>query len=182
LRVFSGAALLLGVGAMTGVPAHAAQSANVPASSSSTTPARGELDCNGFSTVQKELRANLCTDISGHIKGAYDGKYYDNGRYIGHDEPDTTFLSSAPGSGGNVTWTETLGRDPRGTPAGPGGFYPYWTKVQAGAGFCALEFGNVSAGFLLNTYGKDAQYGTNQFSTLGYPEFEGPVHNNTCKR
>jgi hypothetical protein len=67
-------------------------------------------------------------------------------------------------------------------PAGPGGFYPYWTKVQAGAGFCALEFGNVSAGFLLNTYGKDAQYGTNQFSTLGYPEFEGPVHNNTCKR
>jgi len=65
-------------------------------------------------------------------------------------------------------------------PQGPGGFYPYWTKVQAGAGFCAFEFGNVSAGFLLNTYGKDAQYGTNQFATLGYPEFEGPVHNNTC--
>ena len=34
----------------------------------------------------------------------------------------------------------------------------------------------------LNTYGKDAQYGTNQFPTLGYPEFEGPVHNNTCAR
>jgi hypothetical protein len=55
----------------------------------------------------------------------------------------------------------------------------HWTKDQGG-GFCALEFGNVS-GFGLNTYGKDAQYGTNQFSTLGYPEFEGPVHNNTCR-
>ncbi len=27
---------------------------------------------------------------------------------------------------------------------GPGGFYPYWTQLQAGVGFCALEFGNVS--------------------------------------
>src|SRR6202451_1812337 len=100
---------------MTGMPAHAAQPANVPASSSST-PAKGDLDCNGFSKAQKELRANLCTDISGAIKGAWGGKYYDNGNYIGHDEPDTTFLSNAPGSGGNVTWTETLGRDPSGTP------------------------------------------------------------------
>ena len=65
-------------------------------------------------------------------------------------------------------------------PAGPGGFYPYWTQLQGGLSFCAFEFGNVSAGFGLNTYGKDAQYGTNQFATLGYPEFEGPVHNNTC--
>ena len=40
----------------------------------------------------------------------------------------------------------------------------------------------MSAGFLLNTYGKDAQYGTNQFATLGYPEFVGPVHKNTCTR
>ena len=131
MRVFSGAALLLGVGAMTGVPAHAAQSANAPASSSSF-PAKGDLDCNGFSTVQKELRANLCTDISGHIKGSYDGKYYDNGRYIGHDEPDTTFLSSAPGSGGNVTWTETLGRDPRGTPGNshPGSDLSKWFELS----------------------------------------------------
>ena len=40
------------------------------------------------------------------------GKFYDNGHYIGHDEPDATFLSTAPGSGGNVNWTMTLGRDP----------------------------------------------------------------------
>ena len=67
-------------------------------------------------------------------------------------------------------------------PQGPGGFYPYWTQFQSSLSFCAFEFGNVSAGFGLNTYGKDAQYGTNQFPTLGYPEFIGPVHNNTCAR
>jgi hypothetical protein len=61
-------------------------------------------------------------------------------------------------------------------PQGPGGFYPYWSQVQSG-GSCALLFGNVSAG---NTFGKDAQYGTNQFNTLGYPEFIGPNHNNPC--
>ena len=66
-------------------------------------------------------------------------------------------------------------------PQGPGGFYPYWTQLQ-GLGRCALEFGNVSTGFGRNDFGKDAQYGTNQFATLGYPEFEGPVHNNTCAR
>ena len=46
---------------------------------------------------------------------------------------------------------------------------------------CALEFGNVS-GFrpVLTDFGKDAQYGQNLFSTLGYPEFEGPTQNNTC--
>jgi hypothetical protein len=65
-------------------------------------------------------------------------------------------------------------------PNGPGNFYPYWTELQFIPGSCALEFGNVSGGFALNTFGQDAQYGTNQFSTLGYPEFEGPVHKNTC--
>ena len=44
------------------------------------------------------------------------GKFYDNGHYIGHDEPDITFLSSQKGSGNNVTWTESLGTDPAGTP------------------------------------------------------------------
>src|ERR1700727_2427733 len=101
---------------MTGVPAHAAAPVNVSGSSSSAPAKAGELDCNGFSTAQKALRGNLCTDISGAIKGRWGGKYYDNGHYIGHDEPDATFLSNAPGSGGNVTWTETLGRDPHGTP------------------------------------------------------------------
>jgi hypothetical protein len=38
-----------------------------------------------------------------------EGRFSDNGHYIGHDEPDLTFLSNRPGSGNDVTWTETLG-------------------------------------------------------------------------
>jgi hypothetical protein len=28
--------------------------------------------------------------------------------------------------------------------------------------------------------GQEAQYGTNQFNTLGYPQFIGPTRNNPC--
>jgi hypothetical protein len=60
-------------------------------------------------------------------------------------------------------------------PRGPGGFYPYWTRVRSG-GQCVIEFGNVSTG---DTYGKDAQYGTDQVSKLGYNQFVGPLMSNT---
>jgi hypothetical protein len=43
---------------------------------------------------------------------------------------------------------------------------------------CVLLFGNVSAG---STFGKDAQYGTNQFNTYGYPQFISKSHNNPCR-
>ncbi|MGH3154453.1 MAG: hypothetical protein ACRDOB_27530 [Streptosporangiaceae bacterium] len=129
LRVFGAAALLLGLAGMTGLPAHAAESAG----SSYKPSATGELDCNGFSSShQQELKAMACTDISGAIKGAYGGKYYDNHHYIGHDEPDTTFLSNAPGSGNNVNWTERLGVDPKGTPGDshPGKDLSKWFELS----------------------------------------------------
>jgi hypothetical protein len=62
-------------------------------------------------------------------------------------------------------------------PNGPGKFYPYWSEANVG-GQCVLEFGNVSSG--VTTFGKDAQYGKNQFLTLGYPEFEGKTHSTAC--
>jgi len=65
-------------------------------------------------------------------------------------------------------------------PQGPGNFYPYWSTVHAGH-YCALEFGNVSHAPFLSNNGKDTEYGTDQFSTLGYPEFEGATHYNTCR-
>ncbi|MGA8015222.1 MAG: hypothetical protein WCB85_04820, partial [Candidatus Dormiibacterota bacterium] len=55
-------------------------------------------------------------------------------------------------------------------PPGPGHFYPYWSTV--GTASCSLLFGNVS-GHGVNTFGKDAEYGSDLYSTLGYPEFEG---------
>ncbi|WP_129545541.1 hypothetical protein [Arthrobacter dokdonensis] len=65
-------------------------------------------------------------------------------------------------------------------PSSPGNFYPYWSVAKLFGGGCAIEFGNVS-GPGANDFGKDAQYGTNLFSTLGYPEFESAVHPNTCR-
>ncbi len=46
--------------------------------------------------------------------------------------------------------------------------------------FCAIEFGDVTSGFGVDNLGRDAQYGTDQVATLGYPQFVGPVRPNTC--
>ncbi len=75
----------------------------------------GELDCNGFSPIQKSVRPALaCSDPRGST--ATGGRFYDNGWYVGHDEPDLRFLSGKPGSGDSVTWTERLGVDPAAAP------------------------------------------------------------------
>jgi hypothetical protein len=83
--------------------------------------AAGGLDCNGMSPVQKTVLLNeVCTDIKGmygiHNKFTWGGRFYDNGRYIGHDEPLIRFLSSRNGSGNDIVWHETLGRDPAALP------------------------------------------------------------------
>ena len=66
----------------------------------------GGLDCNGFSTVQKPLRpVDVCSDPKGLWGG---GRFYDNGHYIGHDEPSVGFYSDAPNSGNNMQWELTL--------------------------------------------------------------------------
>jgi len=132
LGLVSTVALLFGIAWTSGVPAVAstvASSKYVPAS-------QGELDCNGFSPVQKPLRAFNCTDIRG-ISGkananSWDGRFYDNGHYIGHDEPDTGFNSSAPGSGNNVNWTITLGPDPKAAPTdvSPGHDVSHWFELS----------------------------------------------------
>jgi hypothetical protein len=99
-------------------------------------PKRGEFDCNGDSPVEKPSRAELCTDIRG-LEGVqnantWGGKFYDNGHYIGHDEPDMTFLSNRPGSGNNVTWNETLPVDPTAAPTvgTPGKNVSHWFELS----------------------------------------------------
>jgi hypothetical protein len=131
LGTVSAVALLFGVAWTSGIPA----AASVTASAKYTPSPRGELDCNGFSPVQKPLRPFNCTDIRGSTKrtaNTWDGRFYDNGHYIGHDEPDTTFTSSAPGSGNNVSWTITLGRDPKASPtdAHPGKDVSNWFELS----------------------------------------------------
>ena len=83
--------------------------------------AAGGLDCNGMSPIQKTVQApKACTDIRGMLgvnnQYTWGGRFYDNGLYIGHDEPLVRFLSSTPGSGNNVTFNETLGVEPLGPP------------------------------------------------------------------
>lgn len=65
----------------------------------------GGLDCNGRSKIQKPLlRTNLCSDP----RGQQGDRFYDNGAYIGHDEPSVGFYSNAPGSGNNMQWEVVL--------------------------------------------------------------------------
>ncbi len=65
----------------------------------------GNLDCNGYSQIQKPLRPHhLCTDFHGE----YGEPGNDNGHYIGHDEPSIGFISTTPGSGNDVRWEFTL--------------------------------------------------------------------------
>ncbi len=52
--------------------------------------------------------AVMCKDP----RGSDGGRLFENGHYIGHDEPSVRFLSSRPGSGNNFTMTETLPKDP----------------------------------------------------------------------
>ena len=115
----------------------------VAGSTTSYTPAaRGALDCNGFSPVQQTVKASgTCTDIRGFegIKNAntWDGRFFDNGHYIGHDEPDLTFLSNRPGSGNDVTWTETLPSDPIAAPTvnTPGSDVTHWFELSVAPWF-----------------------------------------------
>ena len=97
----------------------------------------GALDCNGMSPLQSTIEsAKACTDIRGILNSTSpymdDGHFYDNGRYIGHDEPDTRFLSGIRGSGNNVVFRETLGRDPKGAPTVkvPGRDRTHWVELS----------------------------------------------------
>src|SRR6266849_1514324 len=65
----------------------------------------GNLDCNGYSKIQAPLRPQMtCADFTGE----YGRRGYDNGRYVGHDEPSIGFNSTAPHSGNSVQWDITL--------------------------------------------------------------------------
>jgi hypothetical protein len=122
--------LLLIISALLALSAPSAWAATAPR-------AFGELDCNGFSTIQQSVRTSMaCTDIRGDNRlstaNLDDGRFYDNGHYIGHDEPDMTFLSDAPGSGKNVTWNETLPLDPTAPPTvkTPGADVSHWFELS----------------------------------------------------
>jgi len=76
------------------------------------------MDCNGHSPVYKGVNQDMtgrCADPLGYW-GGKSWRFKDNGVYIGHDEPSVKFISSAPGSGDNMTYLTRLSTDPRGKP------------------------------------------------------------------
>jgi hypothetical protein len=104
--------------------------------------ANGELDCNGQSPIEHSVKMSMaCTDIRGFNnvwnKNTWNGRFYDNGEYIGHDEPDMTFLSPQRGSGNDVTWTETLPKDPTAAPTAtnPGSDVTHWFELSVAPWF-----------------------------------------------
>jgi hypothetical protein len=114
----------------------------VGAAGSITPNASGGLDCNGQSTLQHPVKAGaVCTDIRGlsgiDNRNTWGGRFYDNGLYIGHDEPDMTFTSKKAGSGDDVSWTETLGTDPAALPtvASPGSDVAHWFELSVAPWF-----------------------------------------------
>ena len=107
-------ALILGTGlsvgftsTASGEPAHAAATQGVKPS------ATGELDCNGLSRSQRPVKSAIqCKDP----RGSWGGRFYENGHYIGHDEPSVRFVSNQRGSGNTVTFAEKLPVEPAALP------------------------------------------------------------------
>lgn len=91
--------------ALPGASSPTRQSAQLKAASFAP---QGGLDCNGHSPIQNTIKPVLiCADPTfGHKRA------YDNGYYIGHDEPSIGFYSSAQGSGNNMQWQFRLNSDP----------------------------------------------------------------------
>jgi hypothetical protein len=103
-------------------------STGAPAASTEIAPnSTNMLDCNGLSPVYKATKVNmksLCTDPV--TRGDYgSSRFYDNGKYIGHDEPSVKFVSSAPGSGNHMTYLMQLAVDPAAAPTANGSVTKY---------------------------------------------------------
>jgi len=84
------------------------------------------VDCNGWSSKYKAADPGFrihCVDPRGKVQGASpwvaggktynsNGRFMDNGHYVGHDEPSVKFESSAKGSGNTMTYYMQMPRDP----------------------------------------------------------------------
>ncbi|MBO0744800.1 MAG: hypothetical protein J2P43_07265 [Candidatus Dormibacteraeota bacterium] len=96
------------------------EGASIAGAASSPT---SEADCNGYSSTYAPVRVGmkeLCTDPIWIGANGQTGRFYDNGHYVGHDEPSVKFISNDPGSASNITYLTRLSTDPRTPPTVPG--------------------------------------------------------------
>ena len=96
-------------------PAAARPGASAAQKASYQGAAFGNLDCNGHSLIQHPIKIGgyICAEVHG---GTHNGHLEDNGYYIGHDEPLVQFYSNKPGSSSNLSYVQTLPRDPKALP------------------------------------------------------------------
>ena len=86
------------------------------------------LDCNGWSrkyTPAAPAMRMRCTDPLGTSYDGYRQRFYDNGHYVGHDEPSVKFISSVKGSGNTMNWALRLPKDPAKAPTARGSVTDY---------------------------------------------------------
>src|ERR1700722_6070877 len=91
----------------------------------------GGLDCNGLSPIQHPVKGDMaCADPRG--PSIWGGRFFENGHYIGHDEPSMRFVSSRPGSGSNFSMNETMPADPAALPTvkTPGKDVTHWFELS----------------------------------------------------
>jgi hypothetical protein len=85
------------------------------------------LDCNGWSPEYQAANPGmkkLCTDPLRYYDG-HATRFYDNGHYVGHDEPSVKFISSLPGSGNTMKYGMRLPKDPTTSPTASGSVTKY---------------------------------------------------------
>ncbi len=109
--------VIIGTATASGIAASAASTKTAAATATTSVKPNptGMMDCNGHSSEYQDVKVDLgggCTDP----RGTWGGRFEDNGTYVGHDEPSVKFISSAPGSGNNMTYVMRLAKDPKRKP------------------------------------------------------------------
>jgi hypothetical protein len=150
-----------------------------------------ELDCNGFSTVYKSVKPDLgglCTDplTPPGTWSTQAARFYDNGHYIGHDEPSVKFISTAAGSGNDITYYMQLSTDPSAPPtdnSGPNNTTDYAELSPApwfGLPICdpdsypqnpCTQASDSNSGGISNPAAAGSAFLELQFYPPGYPPF-----------
>jgi hypothetical protein len=94
----------------------------VTASAARADAGYASIDCNSPDSIYYHLKPNiseLCADPVRIHDGIY-SRFTDDGAYVGHDEPQVRFISSAPGSGHEMTYFVRLPADPARAPTAAG--------------------------------------------------------------
>jgi len=132
MNAWSGLLRLASVGSILVLPLTAAFTAWPVAAATGVAPnGVNMVDCNGHSSAYQTLKPNmgaLCADPFFNENGV-PGRAYDNGKYIGHDEPSVKFISSAHGSGNHMSYLMQLGIDPAAAPT-PDGSVSHYAELS----------------------------------------------------